>query len=248
MNNLSLIANSIRQDTIKSLAKAGNGNTADSLGIVDILTALYFSALKHNPRAPEWDKRDRVFVNPIIRPAISATLAHAGYFAKKEASKWKIPGVELGGLSIAIGAAFASRLDNKKCKTYCILSDEDHSQGQTWEAALFAAKHKLSNLTVIVDRNHIQPEGYTEDIMPLESIRAKYEAFNWNVIEVDGHNIKHIVDALKESQQANKPTAIIAHTIPGKGISFMENQHEWAKPPTEEQAEIALAELEHNRK
>ncbi len=261
---LTLLANAIRQDVIKSLAAAGKGHTADSLGTVDILTGLYFNALAHKPRQPHWSNRDRVLVsNSHITPAIYATLAHAGYFAKKHLltlSKHNslfhgrahdgIPGIDAtGDANVAVGMALAAKLDNNRHHTYCILSDEQHNNGATWEALLFAAKHKLNNLTFIIDRNHIQPGGYTENVMPLEPLRDKYEAFNWHVIEVDGHNITHIIDALHDAKTIHKPTAIIAHTIPGKGVSFIENDYTWhAKAPTHEQAAVALAELEHQRR
>ncbi len=246
---LRLTANAIRQDIIKALAKAESGYTADSLGIVDILTALYFDALKHNPRYPKWENRDRVFTSNKHHLALHATLAHSGYFAKKTMLENRGVEAKEAGLSTAIGCALAAKMDNESYRTYCIMSDEDHNHGHTWEAILFAAKHKLSNLTVIVDRNNIQPEGYTEEILPLEPLRAKYEAFNWHVIEIDGHNIQHAIEAINEAKTMQKPTAIIAHTIPGKGISFIENKHEWqSKTPTEEQAQIALEELEYERK
>ncbi|HLF55094.1 MAG TPA: transketolase [Candidatus Nanoarchaeia archaeon] len=245
---LKLAANAIRKDLIKALAKKESGHTADSLSAVDILTALYFEVLKHNPRYPKWQNRDRVFTSNKHLLALHTTLAHSGYFAKKTLDKEIGIEAKEAGLSTAIGCALAAKMDNESHRTYCILSDEDHNQGHTWEAILFAAKHKLNNLTAIIDRNNTQPEGYTEEILPLEPLRAKYEAFNWHVIEIDGHNIKHIIEALNEAKTIQKPTAIIAQTIPGKGVSFIENKHEWhTKTPTEEQAQIALEELEHER-
>jgi len=258
-------ANAIRQDTIKSLANAESGHSADSLGIIDVLTALYFHTLTHKPRLPNWKNRDRLHLgNGQISPAVYSTLAHAGYFAKKQLRTLRkkgsplqghptkaVPGIESSpaGLSIATGCALAGKMDNANYRTYCILSDEEHNQGHTWESILFASKHNLRNLTVIIDRNNIQRGGYTEEVLPLEPLREKYEAFNWNVIEVDGHNMAHIIDALEEARTVQKPTAIIAHTIPGKGVSFIENDFTWhEKPPTKEQAEVAIAELEHERR
>jgi transketolase len=151
------------------------------------------------------------------------------------------------GISQAIGIALAARLDNKKYRVYCITSDGEHQEGNTWEAIMFAGKmkHRLSNLTVIIDRNNIQIDGFTENVMPLESLRGKYEKFNWHVIEIDGHSMTQFVDAVAEAQAIyEKPTVIIAHTIPGKGVSFMERDYTWhGKPPNKEEAEKALADL-----
>lgn len=149
-------------------------------------------------------------------------------------------------LSIAAGSALAAKMDDQKHRVYAILGDGEHYQGAIWETILFAAKHKLNNLTVLIDRNNMTADGYVEEILPLENLRAKYEAFNWNVVEVDGHDISHIAEALKE--QSTKPTAIICHTTPGKGVSFVENKHGWHKPPTKHHERLALAELQNERK
>ncbi|MBI2037206.1 MAG: transketolase, partial [Candidatus Liptonbacteria bacterium] len=192
-------------------------------------------------------------------------MAHAGYFPIEELKTLRklnsrlqghphrtaLHGVEttsgpLGsGLSQAIGMALAARLDKKKHRIYCAMSDGEHDAGNTWEAAMFAGKERLANLTAIIDRNNIQIDGYTENVMPLESLREKYEAFRWHVIEIDGHNIEAFVDAVSEAKAIyEKPTVIIAHTIPGKGVSFMERDYLWhGKPPTKEEAEAALNEL-----
>jgi len=267
--DLKKAANAIRQDVIKILTNAGSGHTAASLGMADVFTALYFDVLNHRPRKPDWKERDRVFVsNGHLSPVWYTTLAHAGYFAKKDLLKLRqpksklqglpspaVPGIDIAtgramGLSIAIGSALASRMNDNGHHTYCILGDGEHNEGQTWEAIMFADKYKLNNVTAIIDRNNIQADGYTEDIMPLEPLRAKYEAFNWHVLEVDGHNIPHIIDALNEAKTIHaKPTVIIAHTIPGKGVTFIENKYEWhGKPPTKDQEQIALTELAHERK
>lgn len=268
---LQLIANSIRQNIIRMLVAAGSGHSGGPLGMADVFTALYFQVLKHNPKKPDWDARDRLFLsNGHICPVQYATMAEAGYFGAEELLTLRkfgtrlqghphnlsLPGIETSGgplgqgLSIAIGAALAAKLDNKKHKIYCLTSDGEHDEGQIWEAILFAGKMKLNNLCAVMDRNNMQIDGHTEDVMPLEPIRAKYEAFNWHVIDVDGHNIHHLIDAFEEAQAIyEKPTMIIAHTVPGKGVSFMENDYEWhGKTPTAQQAEIALKELSQERK
>ena len=271
LKNLKLIANTIRQDIIKSLLAAGSGHSTGPLGMADVFTALYFNVMKHNPKNPLWESRDRlVLSNGHICPVLYAAMANAGYFPREELltlrklgsrlqghpHRTSLPGLEttsgpLGsGLSQAAGMAYALRMDKKKNKVFCITSDGEHDEGNTWEAIMFAGKNKLSNLIAIMDRNNIQIDGYTEDIMPLEPLRKKYEAFNWNVIDVDGNNIHQLIDALEEAKTIlEKPTMILAHTVPGKGVSFMENDYEWhGKPPNKEQAEQAIKELEYERK
>ncbi|TSC82759.1 MAG: transketolase N-terminal domain protein [Parcubacteria group bacterium Gr01-1014_20] len=264
---LEMTANRIRQDIIRMLLEAGSGHSAGPLGMADIFTAFYFHILNQNPKKPGWPDRDRlVLSNGHICPVLYATMARAGYFPIEELKTLRkinsrlqghphrtaLPGLEttsgpLGsGLSQAIGITLAGRLDGKKYRTYCLTSDGEHQEGNTWEAVMFAGKYRLSNLTAVVDRNNIQIDGNTEEIMPLEPFRAKYEAFNWHVIEIDGHNFEHIVDAVAEAKAIHeKPTMIIAHTIPGKGVSFMENDYKWhGIPPNAEQARLALKELE----
>lgn len=271
IKKLNLIANTIRQDIIRMLVEAGSGHSAGPLGMADVFTALYFNVLKHNPKNPKWEERDRlVLSNGHICPVLYATMANAGYFPKKELMTLRKLGTRLqghphrislpslettsgplgSGLSQASGMAYAALMDKKKIHVYAMLSDGEHQAGNLWEGAMFAGKYKLHNLTAVVDRNNIQIDGHTEDIMPLEPLRDKYEAFNWHVLEVDGHNIHHVIDALEEAKSVyEKPTVVIAHTIPGKGVSFMENNPEWhGKPPTKEQGKIALKELEHWRK
>lgn len=271
MNQLSFLeieekANLIRQDIIKMLLEAGSGHSAGPLGMAEVFASLYFSVLKHNPKNPEWEERDRLFLsNGHICPVRYATMAHAGYFPREELStlrklgtrlqghpeRLRLPGVEttsgpLGsGLAQASGYAYAVRLDQKKFHVFCICSDGEHDEGNHWEAVMFAGKNKLSNLTAIVDRNNIQIDGHTEDIMPLEPLAGKYVAFGWNVITVDGHNIEQIIDAANQARATYAaPTVIIANTIPGKGVSFMENMYEWhGKPPNAEEAKKALHEL-----
>ena len=259
-------ANEIRQDIIKMLLEAGSGHSAGPLGMADIFSAFYFNILSHNPKNPNWEERDRLFLsNGHICPVRYATMAHAGYFPISELKtlrklgsrlqghpeRTKLLGVEttsgpLGsGLAQASGYAYAARMDKKTFRVYCICSDGEHDAGNHWEAVLFAGKYKLSNLTAIVDRNNIQIDGYTEDVMPLEPLEDKYKAFGWHVLEVDGHNIEEFIDAVGEAKAIyEKPTVIIAHTIPGKGVDFMENKFEWhGKPPNKEEAKKALHEL-----
>lgn len=260
------MANKIRQDIIETLLEAGSGHSAGPLGMADIFTALYFHVLNHDPKNPDWPDRDRLILsNGHICPVRYVAMAHAGYFPIEELKTLRkinsrlqghphrtiLPGVEttsgpLGsGLSQSCGVALAGRLDKKKYRVYCAMSDGEHDAGNTWEAVLFAGKNRLSNLTAILDRNNIQIDGFTEDIMPLEPLRAKYEAFNWHVIDVNGHDIEQFVAAVNEAKAVyEKPTMIIAHTIPGKGVSFMENDFLWhGKPPKKDEAEAALKEL-----
>lgn len=264
---LEMMANRVRQDIIRMLLAAGSGHSAGPLGMADVFTALYFHILNHNPKKPGWPHRDRlVLSNGHICPVLYATMAHAGYFPVEELKTLRklnsrlqghphrtaLPGLEttsgpLGsGLSQAIGIALAGKLNGLKYRTYCLTSDGEHQEGNLWEAVMFAGKNRLSSLTAIVDRNNIQIDGNTEDIMPLEPFKSKYESFNWHVIEVDGHNFEHIVDAVAEAKAIHeKPTMIIAHTIPGKDVSFMENDYKWhGMPPNTEQARLALKELE----
>lgn len=276
IKELELRANAIRQDIIKMLLAAGSGHSAGPLGMADIFTTLYFKILNQNPKDPHWKDRDRlVLSNGHICPVLYATLAHAGYFPISELETLRklgsrlqghphrtaLPGLEttsgpLGsGLSQASGMALAAKLDQAKWRVYCLTSDGEHDEGNTWEAVLFAGKNKLHNLTAIMDRNNIQIDGYTEEVMPLDSVKAKYEAFGWEVLEIDGHNYQQIVDACEEAKTIfEKPTMIIAHTIPGKGVDFMEGRFEWhgippdiqnvaGAPPKGEQAKMALHEL-----
>ena len=267
IKKLKLIANQIRQDIINSLVSAGSGHSAGPLGMTDVWTALYFNVLKLNPKYPDWDERD-IFIlsNGHICPGLYATLANADYFPRSELKtlrhfgtrlqghphRTNLPGIEttsgpLGsGLSQAAGMAYALLMDKKKNYVYCMMSDGEQDAGNTWEGAMFAGKNKLRNLTAILDRNNIQIDGTTEDIMPLEPLKDKYEAFNWHVLEVDGHNLQEIINACNEAKAIyEKPTLIIAHNLPGKGVSFMENDFNWhGKPPTAEQGKIALKELQ----
>lgn len=255
-----------RELVIKMLAEAESGHTAGSLGMADVFISLYFHLLRHNPKDPLWEDRDRlVLSNGHICPIQYACLAMADYFPIEELKtlrkinsrlqghphRGSLPGIEttsgpLGeGLSQAIGISLASRLNKKNYRTYCITSDGEHQEGNHWEAVMFAGKNKLNNLTLIVDRNNIQITGDTESIMPLEPLREKYITFNWGVFEIDGNNIEEIISVVENLQShIEKPLAIIAKTIPGKGVSFMENDYLWhGKSPTKEEAARALKEL-----
>ncbi|MBI2600771.1 transketolase [Candidatus Daviesbacteria bacterium] len=276
VKDLELKANTIRQDIIKMLVEAGSGHSAGPLGMADIFTALYFNILNHDPKNPNWDQRDRlVLSNGHICPVLYASMAHAGYFPVSELKSLRklgsrlqghphrrsLPGLEttsgpLGsGLSQASGMAMAGLMERVKWWVYCLTSDGEHQEGNTWEAVMFAGKYKLHNLTVIIDRNNIQIDGFTEEVMPLEPLKEKYEAFGWYVLEIDGHNFNQIVDACNQAKTIfNKPVVIIAHTIAGKGVDFMENDFKWhgappgisnmaGEPPKEDQVKIALKEL-----
>ncbi len=263
---LMLKANDIRQSIIDMLEDAGSGHTAGPLGMTEIFTAFYFHILNHDPKHPEWSERDRLILsNGHIVPVRYATMAHAGYLPLSELKtlrkfgsrlqghpeREKLPGMEntsgpLGsGLSQAAGIALSARMDGKKFKTYCFMSDGEMDAGNIWEAAMFASAHKLSNLIGLIDRNNIQINGMTEQVMPLEPLADKWRAFGWNVIDIDGHNIEAIVDAVSEAHAVfEKPTVIIAHTIPGKGIKEIEFDYEWhGKPPTKEEEQKFLKEL-----
>lgn len=259
-------ANLIRQDIIKMLVAAGSGHSAGPLGMADIFTALYFNILNHDPKNPDWEDRDRLILsNGHICPVRYAAMAHAGYFPISELKTLRklgsrlqghphrtaLPGVEttsgpLGsGLSQACGLALAGKIDRAKWRVICLMSDGEQDEGNTWEAAMFAGKYKINNLTALMDRNNIQIDGFTEDVMPLEPLKDKYEAFGWHVLEIDGHNMQQIIDAFSEAKNIfEKPTLILAHTTPGKGVSFMENKYEWhGKPPNKDEAKLALEQL-----
>jgi len=270
IKKLKLMANTIRQDIIKSLVEAKSGHSAGPLGMADVFAALYFNVMKHNPKRPKWKDRDYFLLsNGHICPVHYVTLANAGYFPKKELKTLRklgtrlqghphrgpLPGLEttsgpLGcGISQGAGIAYALKMDKKKSKVYVMSSDGEHNEGNTWEAVLFAAKNKLDNLIVILDRNYIQIDGNTQDIMPLDPLDKKYLAFNWHVIKIDGNNMQQILKAYKKAKKLKgKPIMIIAKNTPGKGVSFMENDYTWhGKPPKEEEAKIALEELEKER-
>lgn len=266
VKELELKANEARQLLIATLLEAGSGHSAGPLGMADIFTAFYFHILNHDPKNPEWQDRDRLILsNGHICPIRYVSMAQAGYFPLEELKTLRkinsrlqghphrqaLPGVEttsgpLGeGLSQGIGIALAAKLDKKNYHTFVLTSDGEHQEGNTWEAAMFAGKHKLNNLTQVIDRNNIQIDGFTENVMPLEPLKDKYLAFGWEVLEVDGNNIKAFIDTVREARAIfEKPVCIIAHTIPGLGVSFMEKDFTWhGKPPNKEEADKALAEL-----
>ncbi|MBI4022423.1 MAG: transketolase, partial [Candidatus Andersenbacteria bacterium] len=262
LEDLARMANTIRQDVIKMLLAAGSGHSAGPLDLADIATALYFNVLNFDPRQ-RWDpERDRLVVScGHTAPIWYAALARAGFFPVEELKTLRklgsrlqghmdratVPGVEttaasLGqGLSIACGMALAGQLDGKRYQTYCVLSDGEHDEGSTWEAIMFAGHLSLQHLTAIVDRNNIQIDGPTEQIMTKEPLDERYEAFGWHVIHIDGHNIEQVIDACQEAQAiVEKPVSIIAHTIPGKGIDFMEGDFRWhGNPPDAQQGREA---------
>jgi transketolase len=259
-------ARDIRVSIIEMLTEAGSGHTAGPLGMADIFAAFYFHILNHDPKNPDWPERDRlVLSNGHIVPVRYAAMAHAGYFPIEELKtlrkfgsrlqghpeRTRLPGLEttsgpLGsGLSQAAGMARALSMDGSRSRVYCCLSDGEHDAGNTWEAAMWAGNNQLHNLTAVIDRNNIQIDGMTEAVMPLEPLREKYEAFNWHVIETDGHNISAFVSAVEEAKAVyEKPTAIIAHTIPGRGVPEIEFDFRWhGKPPNHEEAKRFLREI-----
>jgi len=277
IKKLELKANEIRQSIIEMLSEAGSGHTAGPLGMSDVFALLYFGILKHDPQNPDWEERDRlVLSNGHICPVLYATLAHAGYFPLEELltlrkfgsllqghpHRQSLPGLEtssgpLGsGLSQAVGMALAERMDNPYSAKYmyCLTGDGELQEGQIWEAAFLAGKEKLHNLIVIVDRNGIQIDGYTKDVMPMEPLAEKFESFNFDVQEVDGHNIRALNDAIGKAQAVySQPSVIIAHTIASKGVDVFERDFRWhGNPPgkgpedrvtKDKQAAVALEKL-----
>ncbi|MBC7707896.1 transketolase [Polaromonas sp.] len=264
---LEVIANDIREDIIKMLEHAGSGHSAGPLGLADIFTALYFDVLKHDPKNPDWPERDILLLsNGHCVPVRYATMAHAGYFPKKELltlrkfgsrlqghpERTRLPGMEttsgpLGcGLSQACGMALAMRMDKQtKRWVYVVMGDGELNEGNIWEAAMLGGKYRLNNVIGIIDRNNIQIDGPTEDIMPLEDLKGKWESFGWHVLEVNGNDVEAVIDACNMAKTiVEKPVMIIAHTIPGKGVDFMESDFHWhGAPPNHEQAKKALHEL-----
>src|SRR3989338_8763033 len=259
-------ASAVRQSIIEMLVEAGSGHTAGPLGMADIFTAFYFHILNHDPKNPTMEDRDRLILsNGHICPVQYATLAHAGYFPVEELKtlrkfgtrlqghphRGSVPGVEttsgpLGsGLSQSAGAAIGLKMDGKKNQVYCLMSDGEHDAGNLWEGAMLAGKLKLDNLTGIIDRNNIQIDGMTENVMPLESLRAKYEAFNWHVLEINGHDIRQVIEACHEADAIyERPVLIISHNIPGKDVEFMEFDFKWhGIPPKPDEAVVALKQL-----
>ena len=269
IKELESTANTIRQDIIEMLLEAGSGHTAGPLGMADIFTLLYFHIMNHDPKNPSWEDRDRIVLsNGHICPVQYATMARAGYFSVEELKTLRkfhsrlqghphreyLPALEVSsgplgsGLGQAVGMAIGERMDkgrNTDKYIYALLSDGEMDCGIIWESAMLAGRDKLQNLIAIIDRNGIQIDGYTWDIMPLEPLKAKWESFGWHVIEVDGHNFRALDEAIGEAQSVNdKPSVLIAHTIPGKGVHEFERDYHWhGKPPKKEEADMALREL-----
>jgi len=277
IEDLEITATKIREDIIKSLHKAGSGHSAGPLGLADIFTALYFDIMKHDPKDPQWDQRDMLLLsNGHCAPVLYTTLAHAGYFDISELAtlrkfgsrlqghpeRERLQGIEttsgpLGcGLSQAAGMALAMKMNKDHHRwIYCTLGDGEQNEGNVWEAAMFIAKYNLHNVIAITDRNNIQIDGTTERVMPLEDLRAKWESFGWHVIDIDGNDVDAVIDACAMARAiVEKPVMILAHTIPGKGVDFMEGDYHWhgipvgladvaGAPPKNEQARVALREL-----
>lgn len=263
-------ANLCRQGIIRALLAAGSGHSAGSLDMADIFTALYQHVLSHDPKNPEWPQRDRLLLScGHIAPVRYSAMAYAGYFPVDELltlrkfgtrlqghpERVRLPALEttsgpLGeGLAQGTGMALGAKMDGQSWRVYVVTSDAEHQCGLHWEAVLTAGKFELNNLICIIDRNFIQIDGSTEDVMPLEPLADKYRAFNWNVLECDGNDIAQFIQTVEKAQQfTDKPTVIIAHTKPGKGVSYMEGDYTWhGKPPNKDQADVALRELEAER-
>jgi transketolase len=260
------IARNTRKLILETLAEAGSGHPGGSLSAVELLVALYFHKMKHDPQNPNWQDRDRFLLSKgHAAPLLYAILAQCGYFPVEELRTLRklgsrlqghpdhrIPGVEIPGgsegigLSVGVGEALAGKLDVRGYKVYVLMGDGEQQEGEIWEAAMTASKYKLDNLIGIIDRNGIQQDGLTEQIMPLEPLAAKWRAFNWNVIEVDGYDYLQIIDAFDFSETVrNRPTVIIAHTVKGKGVSFMEwSPHYHGTAPAKERLSDVIDKLE----
>ena len=268
---LKLMANSMRQDVVRMLVPAASGHTAGPLGMADAFSVLFFHEMKYNAAQPKWEGRDRfVLSNGHICPILYAAMARAGFFPLDELmtlrklgsrlqghpSMHRLPGIEnssgpLGeGLAIACGMALCGKADKSEWRVYCAMSDGEHQEGSTWEAVMLAAKYKLDNLVAICDRNYIQIDGSTEDVMPLGDMAEKYRAFGWHAIDVDGHDYAALLSAFDEARATKgRPTMIIAKTVPGKGVKMFENDYKWhGVAPKQEEAEKALEELEAERR
>lgn len=265
VQELKEIASQIRKDIISMIFEAGSGHPGGSLGMADVFAALYFQVLNHHPQDPDYPERDRLILsNGHICPVLYASLARAGYFPVSELLTLRklgsrlqghpqrefLPGIEttsgpLGsGLSQACGIAWVGKYDQKSWRVICLMSDAEQDEGNTWEAIMFASKYKLNNLTAVIDKNNIQVDGPTKEVMPLGSLKEKYQAFGWVVLEIDGHNFEEIIQAFEEAKGIDKPVLILTNTILGKGVSFMENKVEWhSHVINKEEMEKALEEL-----
>jgi Transketolase, N-terminal subunit len=267
VEHLQTISQQIRKDILEMLSEAGSGHPGGSLSAVELVVALYFAKMVHNPLDPKWADRDRFLLSKgHAAPLLYAVLAECGYFPKSELKTLrklgsrlqghpdptKLPGVEIPGgpegigLSEGVGMALAAKLDRKSYRVYVLMGDGELNEGEVWEAGMAAAKYKLDNLTAIVDRNGVQQDGLTEQIMPIEPVANKWRAFNWNVIEVDGYDFKQILGAIDEARSVrNKPTVIVAYTTKGKGVEFMEWQSEYhGKVPDKQTVQKAIEELQ----
>ena len=270
LKELELKANDVREGIIRSLLSAGSGHSAGSLDMADIFTALYGAIMRHDPQNPEWPDRDRLLLScGHITPVRYSAMANFGYFPVEELltlrkfgsrlqghpERVKMPALEttsgpLGeGLAQGTGMALGAKLDKKDWRVYVVTSDAEHQCGLHWEAMMTAAKFNLDNLTCIIDRNFIQIDGSTEDVMPLEPLADKYRAFNWEVLTCNGNDLaEFIATAEKAKTVKGRPQVIVANTVPGKGVSYMEGDYTWhGKPPNKDQADEALRELKANR-
>jgi len=271
ITELKLTANKVRKDIVKMITEAKSGHPGGSLSAVDVVTALYFNVMRHNPENPKWEDRDRFILSKgHAAPLLYSVLAESGYFEVKELltlrklgsrlqghpDMKRLPGVEIStgslghGLSAGNGIAMAGKLNKKGYRVYILLGDGECQEGQVWEAAMTASHYKLDNVTAILDYNGLQIDGPVKDVMDIVPISKKWRAFGWNVLEINGHNFKEILDSFERGKKLNgKPSIIIAHTIKGKGVSFMENVVDFhGKAPTKEQMIQALKELEENEK
>ncbi len=266
IQELEATARKLRRHVITMISDAGSGHPGGSLSAADIVTALYFKIMRHDPKNPHWPDRDRfVLSKGHAAPVLYAALAECGYFPMEWLSTLRktgtclqghtdsllTPGVDVSagslgqGLSFAIGIALAARMDNKDYRTYVLLGDGECDEGQIWEAAMFAPNNKLDNLTVFVDYNGLQLDGFTKNIMSLEPFKDKWRSFNWEVLEINGHDMRQILSSVEKAKKLRgKPVVIIAHTVKGKGVSFMENNVDYhGKAPNKAETEIALREL-----
>jgi len=263
---LAELARQIRIDIIRMLAEAGSGHPGGSLSATDIVTVLLFEIMRYDPENPKWEGRDRFIMSKgHCIPAWYSALAHAGYFPREELMTLRKVGSRLQGhpdsntldaieactgslgqgLSIALGMALASKLEGDPWRVYCMMGDGETQEGQVWEAAMAAGKFRPGSLCAILDHNKAQIDGYVRDVMPIEPIQTKWQSFGWHVIPIDGHNLDQVYGAFLEADMVkDRPTLIVAETVKGKGVSFMENVVDWhGKAPSKEEAEKALAEL-----
>ncbi len=262
------IAKTIRKQIVLSLAEAGSGHLGGSLGLADVFTVLYFNQLHQNPENPLWPQRDRLILSiGHVAPVFYATLALAGYFPKEELKTLRklgsrlqghpgrdhgLPGIELSagslgqGLSVAVGMALAAKMDKQEWKVYSIHGDGELQEGSIWEAAMSASHHKLDNLVAIIDRNHVQIDGQVSDVMEIEPLAEKWNAFGWQVFECDGNNIGQLIETFEKAGKiGNKPSVIIANTLMGKGINSIENDYRWhGKVPSPDQVEDFLKQID----